>query len=72
MSKIAVLNQFLTDKRVEKLLGFKVEITSARRLGWHPYGLRSEHGGVYFTGSYRKVTKAAEAILKEAGINEKI
>lgn len=64
MTNIKRLNELLKDKKVEKFLGFKVEIASLFKFGYYePYGLRSEHGGVYYTGSYSKIINAANKIL---------
>lgn len=66
MSRIKQLNEKLKDNKVSNYLGFEVEITSANRLGVHPYGLRSKHGGIYYTGSYSKIIKEANRILEES------
>ncbi len=67
MSKIEFINELLKGDIAQKHLGFKVDIIRLNQDGFiHPYGLRSDHGGVYFTGSYQKVIKAAWKILKDS------
>jgi hypothetical protein len=71
MSKIKAINELLKCEEVEGYLGFKVEITALNKDGFiHPYGLRSDHGGVYFTGTYTKVITAANKILKDSLVYE--
>lgn len=67
MNKVTEINNELNTCEVEEYLGYKIEIIPTLSRGYyHPYGLRSEHGGVYFTGSYSKILNHARDIIDKA------